>query len=296
MDLIKKIYYKYFPASKVLGYLLTRRFFNRPIFVGGAGRSGTTILWETLNTHPLIISTFGEAPLMPYIGEIAYKFYLSSINTYIKKSTEFTEKEIEKILRKFIFESKWGAKYGCKRAISRFAWHSANLLKKRLWAAKTFPDENMAKGLVYLYPDAKFIYIHRNGIENVLSRTKYPGFKNQSFEDHCKTWANAEQKYRYLLNWEKSYEIPHSDFVNKRNYVLNKLVEFIGIPYSDNMEKYAKSTMIHPLDKNTAVVDNVTNVLNTRDQYWKKWKREQKVTFKKLCDESMDYLGYDIPF
>lgn len=43
---------------------LNWRYYHRPVFVIGTGRSGTTVLLEALGAHPNLLAAWGEAPLI----------------------------------------------------------------------------------------------------------------------------------------------------------------------------------------------------------------------------------------
>ena len=51
-----------------------RKFVERPIFVIGTGRSGTSILLQAMGAHPLIFAARGEAPLISFTGDFMASF------------------------------------------------------------------------------------------------------------------------------------------------------------------------------------------------------------------------------
>ena len=163
----------------VLGKLLTRQFFYRPIFVVGDGRSGTSVLLQALGKHPLILSTPGEAPLITSVADIVHllEYAQKPTRQYYAKSLRFTKSYLYDNLRRMCFEIAMGEAYGFKLCMTYPNCHFTSLVRKRYWCAKTFPPENIMKGLLKLYPSAKLIYILRNGIEVVQSKMRFHGFR-----------------------------------------------------------------------------------------------------------------------
>lgn len=71
----------------IISRLITQNFFNKPIFVVGQGRSGTTALINAIGTHPQVLSVGFESPMISDIGNIVYKNKkkMLALKTYLVK-------------------------------------------------------------------------------------------------------------------------------------------------------------------------------------------------------------------
>jgi hypothetical protein len=277
-----------------IGRFLTKNWFHNPILVVGAGRSGTSIMLQALGEHSLILSADRESPFLPYVGYLAHPFEFRDNRDYHRDSLNMPVEEAYGQLRKLCFEAVFGADYGLQGRLKDVGRREA--LRKRYWCAKTFPNAVEAKGLTRLYPNIKFIYMFRNGYDVVNSRSRFRGMSSASFEEHCRVWAAHTEKYAYLCEMEEAVPVRQEDVAADPDGVFQRVQAFIGLPFEDGPSKFAKSTLIHSLDRKTEQQVNVSQVFEERRPIYESWTPEQRTTFKTLCGAGMDELGYEIPF
>lgn len=282
--------------KSLIGKFLTRRCLCNPIFVVGASRSGTSVLLQALGKHPQILSMPGEAPFITSIGGNAYLFEFSDARNYYKQSLKFPLEYLYDFLRRLCFEYAGGKNYGLKILIKGLREGDISYLSKRYWCAKTFPNYQVAKGLLRLYANAKFIYIIRNGCDVVHSRTKFSGFRQQVFEEQCRAWAESVEKYRFLLDLESGIQVRHEQIMMRSEESFHCIFRFLGVEDDKEPIRYIKSNIVHPLDKSTQKDINVKEIFGEREPPFKKWSSEQRNIFKSVCGAGMRELGYDIPF
>ncbi len=199
-------------------------------------------------------------------------------------------------LRRIGFETQWGPACGIENFLSMIRHYGRMFFSKHYWVAKAFPTAEQASGLLWLYPDTKFVYIHRNGIDVVHSMTKFGYFKTKTYEALCEFWAQRVDTYRYLTSWEQAITIRHSDLVNQPDEQLQRIFDFLGIEYDLGPADYTKSTVVHPLDKKTRVGVSAKEELCRRGPSYEDWSEQQRATFKRICADGMKELGYEIPF
>lgn len=279
-----------------LGKLLTKSYCHNPIFVVGAPRSGTSVLLGALGEHPLIVSMRGEAPFITTIGGAAYLFEFAENKEYYLKSIRVPKQYLYDSLLRLSFEVAAGKNYGIKMILNGLLRGDISLFKKRYWCVKTFPDLNVSKSLLRLYPGVKFVYILRHGCDVVQSMTRFSGFRQQEFHKQCRAWATAMEKYRYLLNFEPAIVVRHEDLIEKPEEVFGRIFSFTGLSYHDNPTHFTRSTLVHPLDKETRTKTNVKTIFDKREPSHQNWSQEQRELFKRICGEKMREVGYDIPF
>ncbi len=277
------------------GRTLTASFRAAPIFVVGVGRSGTTVVKDALGAHREVIAADGESPAIGAFGSTIRQLTTSS-NDYrvrtLRTSIDYTREG----LRRICFESAMGPHYGARRLAREVVSGRKNPFGLRRWCAKTFPKAEEAEGLVTLYPDARFIYVVRNGCEVVHSRSRFGSMRERSFEDHCLQWARSVGRYAYLIGFDRATTVRHETLTHDPEAVFDGLCAFIGISKDRGPSTFAKTTLVHPLDQPTQTDVAVVQRLHDREPAHESWTAEQRETFKTLCGDAMRRLGYDVPF
>ncbi len=144
------------------------RCIDNPIFVVGTGRSGTTVLCEMLDRHSNILIARGEAPILHKLGMLAFEHQRGRKAEYYQHNMALKGEDFRESLRAFCFCCIWGRRLplGLMPSPTKVRDVRASSAKPvRVWGAKAFPDEYSAEGLIFLYPNAKFIYVYRNGMD-----------------------------------------------------------------------------------------------------------------------------------
>jgi len=282
-----------------LGKLLTARFLTKPIFLVGGSRSGTIVLLKAIGQHPDILATPSENPFITHLGRLAYDLThdKSSARSYYDRSVRLTQHQIEDALRRLAIETSLGPDYGLRYLASE-SWTQRTLLsQKRFWCTKSFPGKNTALGLRVLYPDCPFIWIRRNGLNVIFSRSKFPEFRDLDFTEHCHHWANSIKRFAYLAELPNAVAIRHEDLRDEPETVFRRIFALIGVPDHPASAEFARNTHVHPLDNlSTTSGVNVVQVLANRPPPYESWTPNQRFTFKDICGDAMEIAGYEIPF
>lgn len=287
---LKELFYNF------LGEKLTHNCIDSPIFIVGMGRSGTSVLLQAIGKHPEIIAFPGEAPFITSIGGNAALFdsELNPKNSdYYRASLKFDVHYLYTHLARMGLEIAGGKYYGLREYI-KAAWANKRMNKKKHWSAKTFPSEAVANGLLKVYPDCKFIYIVRNGVEVVHSMTKFHGFRDKQFEHHCQRWSDSITEYRYLTQHKNALFVRHEDLVSDPDTFFSTVFNFLELHQATESAAFVKETVVHPLDQQTQNSVEAIEQLKTRDNPFKKWTPDQQQVFISICSEAMNNLGYHI--
>jgi len=288
-----------YPLHRVMNW----RYYHHPIFVIGTGRSGTTVLLEALGAHPNLLAAWGEAPLIRDCGRLAREFTADdSDGEYLRTTSRLSERLYLARLRRLAFETTFGVDGGL---YTRSRANAERLVKYRKWplrpsvishwCAKTFPDEQSSEGLLAMYPEARFLLIVRNGLHVVHSRTRFRGFKSSDFASQCRTWANSIETYSWVSHTDRALELRHEDLVSDADAFFTGVHDFLGLGRHLGPAKFAKSTLIHPLDQKTKARTDVKKAFEQREAGWEQWSEDERHTFRRICSQAMESLGYRIP-
>jgi hypothetical protein len=282
-----------------IGRLLSRRLIGNPVFMVGGSRSGTIALLKALGRHPLILATPSENPFVTDVGRMAYDLAAANARDayYYERSVRLSREQIFDRLRQLAFESSVGDKHGARFLLSQVFKQRTNVLGKRHWCTKTFPGEKTASGLQALYPGTHFVWILRNGMSVVHSRTKFPEFKDLPFAEHCQHWNASIERFAYLTKSPAATVVHQEELVDDPDAVFRRIFHGIGVPYHPASTEFARHTHVHPLaDLGTTPGVDVKQVLSQRSPPHETWSDEQRAMFKDICADSMRLAGYPIPY
>jgi len=283
----------------LIGRRLSSRFIENPIFIVGGSRSGTIALLKAMGRHKNILAAPTEDPFITDVGRMSLEleFFSNKEKQYYLRTLRVSFDYIHQALRRLALESAFGPHYGLRQCIREMVKERTNILNKRQWCTKTFPGQNTADGLMRLYPNAKFIWILRNGISVVHSRTKFPEFRDLSFKEHCVHWAESIKRFSYLSKMSQATIVKQEEFASEPEVVFRRIFSDLGLKYDSGPTEFSLTHHVHPLssESTTKGVD-VKKVLSERPPAYADWSDEWKSVFKKVCGEAMDIAGYEIEF
>jgi hypothetical protein len=269
---------------------------GNPVFVVGAGRSGTSALMQALGSHSAVLSMGVESPFIPYLGFLAHPFAFRGNRRYHLESLQIPLDYAFEHFRRLCLECAMGVDYGL-RGMARDPRVLLGLLTRyRHWCAKTFPNSLEAESLAVLFPNVKFLYIFRSGIEVVNSRSKFGGMRGLPFHAQCEVWARHVEKYDYLPTMAQALSVRHEQLVERPEAVLGSVLRHISLPEEDGPARFVRTTLVHSLDQRTQTNVDALKTLRERSRAHENWSREERQTFVRICGAGMAKLGYEIPF
>ena len=296
---IKKMNVRNAVKSTLGATLLLRKpdFLDRPVFVVACGRSGSTALCNGLGAHPQVLMA-REAPLIHKFGETAYDYACGENPQYYQEFVALESGQLRQSLRRLSYTSALGPGLGLdyhpRRVGGKKSAFSAGR-RLRYWGAKAFPGEKAADGLHWLFPDVRFVYLFRNGLDVVQSMAKFGSFSKLEFERRCRFWSDRVFRYDYLRRHERAATVRFEDFVEDNAATFERLLAHLDLPPDAGPAAFTSTTLVHPLDQPTAKADPKAE-LAKRERAYAAWSAEQKAIFTDVCAEAMALLGYDVPF
>ena len=279
-----------------IGEWLTRKLILNPIFVVGIGRSGTSALLQAISAHPQVVPAQGEAPLLQFFGTTVDRLEFSEEREYYFKTLFLPKEQLYHDLRRMCFETVAGPNYGWSRIVHGPRRRDLPVRHLTHWCAKVGVKIDGYRGLRQLYPGARFVYIVRNGIDVIHSRTRFLGFRHLSFESHCRTWAESVEAFGYLAEAENAIQVRHEQLVADPEGQLRQVFDLAGLPPHPGPVQLVRGTLIIPLDQPTRSGVDVRQVFEERQPPYETWTEEQRETFRGSAGDAMRKLGYEVPF
>lgn len=273
-------------------------FSSNPVLVVGAGRSGTSALLKALGEHPQLVAAPGEAPLERAIAAMYGELKLrgDKFFAFVTSQTRAPQTYIEDSLRTLVFESAFGPNHGAAR-LEQLRADGKSLDVVRRWICKVGGIGAAGlEGFVALYPNFRGVHIHRDGIENVASRMKFKNFRDQSFEQHCRTWAEAVTASRVLRSRDDVVAVRHADLIDRPEELFTELASFLDVDPDPAPARHAASVLTHPLDQSHREGVDVRQELLARRSPAEDWSVAQRRTFADICGPAMMELGYELDF
>jgi hypothetical protein len=158
---------------------------QHPVFVLGAPRSGTTAVALAL-MDAASYAGYGEGQVIDLLVLLQHalsRFYEGRTNEIMRPGRGTMLGRIPE-------------EYFSNGIFALFAEAIRQIFPSRRWCDKT-PTADMiwaAPSLARIWPNAKFVFLKRRGLENLLSRTrKFPGFP---FDDQCLGWTACMEAWR----------------------------------------------------------------------------------------------------
>ncbi|MFI6476627.1 sulfotransferase family protein [Nonomuraea sp. NPDC050663] len=230
---------------------------DRPVFVIGCPRSGTTMLQLMLHSHPriavapetrFVIPTYTRRRAFGDMRDAACRQALAEwIAT--DKSTKF--KELGLARDAFVQEATKAP--GSLGSVLGTAFRMyADRFGKARWGDKRPSYVKQVDILRRIFPDAQFIHLIRDGRDCVSSLKEMPWFTLDSFHA-MSTWAEAidyGNKLARTLPADSYYELRYEDLTDDPGAEMQKLCAYLGEEFDPSVvsPKQAADTVV-PLHK-----------------------------------------------
>jgi hypothetical protein len=142
-----------------------------------------------------------------------------------------------------------------------------------------------APSLLRIWPNAKFIFLKRRALENMLSRIRK--FRGVSFEYQCLEWAACMEAWRAVrgslggraLELDQHYLAHHPEQSARAIGALLALAE-------NEVEELARVLSRTQPERTSASVRDVSDASSMN------WDSSQWAVFDRICGPAMDAYGY----
>lgn len=248
---------------------------KKPVFILGSPRSGTTIIVTALKAATNADGYFEGhfLPLITLLEREIIKYYKDREDLILNKQLMIAHTPKNQLE---------------KRIFQIFSNICDSLFESQIWFDKT-PGVKMIKTAPYLnrvWPNSRFIFARRRGIECIMSRLRK--FPNVSFEEHCKIWQLCMENWLNLRDKLKnSYiEIDQRDISLSPRLMATKIGQFLEIePEQIEQIEQVFSTK-RPEYTGGNELEKAIDITETG------WNEEQIAIFKKYCSPVNEKFGY----
>lgn len=216
-----------------------------PLFIMGSGRSGTTLLQRTLNSHKDICIWGEHGGFLKQTAEA----YFSFLDGDFKNKAVIPGKDdarMENSLKRIKNPANWIAwdncfdKDGIKNNFRYFleSFFNPQGLNNKFWGFKEIRyglEDRVLEFLKDIFPEAKFIFMVRNPSDTILSQiAMFCDGDKENFQSLAKNWVMQNNAYFDFNknNPESSIIIRYEDCVSDNEKALNKMFSFLDLQCS----------------------------------------------------------------
>ncbi len=210
---------------------------NQPIFIAGPDRSGTTLLYALLASHPNISMVRRTNFWRWFYGRYGdlndkgnFERLLDKMLRY--KRIEPLEPDGERIRREF-----WQGEPSYGRVFALFQQHNAERIGKHRWGDKSLHTEHYIEQVLSEFPDAKFIHMSRDPRDRYASVRKRFGKDTPRLGAATARWlvsmrAAEKNRQKYPANYRI---IRFEDLAANPEETSKVICDFIGERYFPEM-------------------------------------------------------------
>jgi len=252
-----------------------------PVFIIGPPRSGSTFLVAALNQHERIYIT-NELRVMSFVNDL-FRLFLKSKRIEWNLSSE----EKENFIMHFREQMAYVVKSFYARRLKRI---------NDVWGDKHphYSDPAMDPGaldtILELFPDATFIHLYRHPYAQIHSYVK-KGWKDFQYAVLAyRRIVTVGQSLGRRVGAKQYIEISYEELCDCGEVKMNQICEFLGIPPSENLNRYMRSQEL----ERTPYSIPVTPVEEIGKKKDFGFTFEQKEYMNKVLGDFLKPLGYNL--
>ena len=268
-----------------------------PFFILGSGRNGSTLLASTLTQYQNIHIP-PEQFVLPYA---IMKFRLFNFFSW-KRLTKIIwndyKKEENTTNWKFYQENLKESK--SLKGILDKVYSSSTNKKFKIWGDKTPQNTYFIKYIFPVYPNAKYVFIVRDGrdVVNSLVKMMQPNKKYQSYSEHqlfqraTELWNKSINVYDWLQQKGANLLlVKYEDFTSNPDKTINEIASFLNVELG-NLQEDEKAKRMGV--QNMSHHQNLSKPISTSSiGKWKKeLSQEQISSIQSLIEENLNRFNY----
>ena len=168
---------------------------------------------------------------------------------------------------------------------------------KTSWCCKSLGNVKYANELADRFPDAKFIYLYRDGRDVALSFTRaIEGEKH--YYNIAQDWHSAQQKALRLkdrIGDERVLAVSYEALTQNETGTLRTVCDFLGVAFSEDAMDFYKTDEAKKAATASNLWENVTKPVmkNNSRKFLAQTSEDDLRIFESVAGTSLDELGYD---
>lgn len=251
---------------------------KEPIFIGGEGRSGTTLMRAIINSHPNIIC---GSETHCFTNDSLKEYYRQCKEGYRARIAEFDPDPEHKI--NLMFQSMFNNFFG----------EYAKTHNKARWADKTpYNIKSIDFYLDVFEGNIKFIHMIRDGRDVALSMLGMT-WGPQTVEDAANSWKDIILESRKHVGKPYFIEIKYEDLIRSPAETVKRVCHLLGERYYPKM--LDESSRDVESGRSESSYSQIVRPLYGSSVY--RWKKEmdnsQLKSFMSIAGDVIVDLGYD---
>ena len=268
-----------------------------PIFIGGPDRSGTTLLYALLASHPNISMARRSNMWRFFYGRYGdlgvsdnFERCLHDMTHYHKM--RYLHADPDRIRREF---HQGEATYG--RLFALLHEHNAERVGKPRWGDKSLHIEHYARSIFNEFPDAQIIQMVRDPRDRYASVRKRFGKDTPRLGASTARWLRAIRQGRAnARRYPDNYRIVrYESLACEPEQTLRDICAFIGEPYDPLMLTMRGAADYHDSGGNSSFEKLEPGVISTRSigRFATVLTSSEIAFIQMLCGGEMTGLGYE---
>lgn len=241
---------------------------DRPIFVVGMMRSGTTLVEQILSSHPAVFGA-GELPDIVHIAD-SLPATLNTDMRYPQCLSQLTQEKLDKLSQTYL------------ECLEAFSADAARVVDKR-------PENFKHLGLIeLLFPDARVIHCMRDPRDTCLSIYSMDFVSGNDYAFDLSNLGSFYRDYRRVMrHWRDVLKIPllevqYEELVANPEVMIRSIVEFCGLEWDDRCLNFHETKRY----VNTPSYDQVRHPMYSKSVgRWKNYERHLGPLLDALGDE-----------
>jgi len=270
---------------------------SQPIFILGSARSGTSLLSRIVGSHPNIGVPFESHlynlfyPWLKYYGDLEIEKNRAHLINDILQTDVMDDwdpkpsfDDITSLLEKNDF-------HGIVDALLN-AW--VKKCGKKRWGEKTPWHMYFWREILEGFPDAKFIYIVRDGRDASLS-WRQARFGPKHIYHLAKRWKHFLDEFgefKKVVRKENLYELRYEDLLDHPEKIARDICSFVGEDYSDKMLSFHESASPYPTDINNDKNLSKPLMQSNKEKWRTKMTLQELRIFEAIAGKELEDFGY----
>jgi hypothetical protein len=294
-----------------------------PIFIGGDGRSGTTLLSLILDSHPELnvgpeLHFSGPENLGPYVLHCLDLLQVNDPSSHgaglkenpqLKRGVQFAKRchrfgvdfvVLERLVKETMGVARSDLSTFEDRCIliNAIGEHRRTESGARRWGIKIMRDIGRVHSYSKLWPRAQFIHVIRDGRDVAASQmTEHGTWGYDDVGRAAHGWMELIQKARKNDHRAALIEIRYEDVVGEPEEALHGLLNFLRLTWSDQVLRHTEVPhSLYDNPYNHPSISSIVKPINSSavGRYRKDLSPEQITLFESIARASLDELGYHI--